>query len=140
MRLSAKIEYACKAVIELALHYQHHRPVQLNDISKRQYIPKQFLVQIMIRLKNSGLVNSVRGIAGGYLLLKAPSQISLADVFRAVDDNILAVKGNVKSSKAQTLINSIWNDLNSQLIQKLEGLTFDTLVAKIKNESVTYYI
>ena len=89
MKLPAKVYYGCKAVLELALRYDNRQPVRLATISGQQNIPTNFLVQLLIRLKNAGLVESTRGASGGYTLAKPPGEISLADVFKAVDDNIL---------------------------------------------------
>ena len=137
MRLPAKVEYAAKAVMELALHYNQGLPIHLSNISRHQKIPKQFLVQLMIRLKSAGLVISSRGVCGGYSLSRPPFQISLADVFKAVDDNILI---NNKSKATETFISRIWDDINSNIIKRLEETTFDALLSELKKEDLTYCI
>jgi len=141
MRLPAKIEYACKAIMELGLHYQLETPVQLNEISVAQQIPKQFLVQLMIRLKNAGLVKSTRGMAGGYSLTRAPAFISLADVFRAIDDSIITNGGNKKYRlDSGRLISQIWEDISHEVSRRLEERRFDYLISKLKKEPVAYSI
>src|SRR4051812_21890208 len=89
MRISAKAEYACVAMLELAASYDDPQPVRVKSIADAQGIPQRFLVQILLQLKTAGLVASVRGAAGGYQLAKAPDHISLADVINAIDDRSL---------------------------------------------------
>lgn len=85
MRLSAKAQYACVAMVDLACNHGDPNPVHLKDIAEKHSISQRFLVQILLQLKGAGLVESTRGASGGYLLTKAPSQISLADIIHAID-------------------------------------------------------
>lgn len=141
MKFPAKIEYACRAVIELAVRYGGDVPVQIGAISKAQDIPKNFLMQLLIRLKNAGLVASARGIAGGYYLAKEPSRITLADVIRAVDDNIIEVPaGKAKGPEASKLVLGVWSVICREMVSKLEGITIDGLAAKLKREELSYHI
>src|SRR6267142_952672 len=89
MRVSAKAEYACIAMLELAATYAEPQPVRLKDIADAHGIPQRFLVQILLQLKTAGLVASVRGAAGGYQLARTPDSISLADIINAIDDRAL---------------------------------------------------
>ena len=79
MRISAKAEYACVAMLELAANYGEPQPVRIKAIADAQGIPQRFLVQILLQLKTAGLVASVRGASGGYQLARPPETISLAD-------------------------------------------------------------
>src|SRR5215472_10332886 len=88
MRVSAKAEYACVAMIELAANYAEPQPVRLKAIADAHGIPQRFLVQILLQLKGAGLVVSSRGAAGGYQLARPPSEISLADIVRVVDSTL----------------------------------------------------
>ncbi len=85
MRLSAKAQYACVAMLELACNHGETNPVHLKDIAADHGISQRFLVQILLQLKGAGLVDSTRGASGGYLLAKKPTEISLADVIHAID-------------------------------------------------------
>ncbi len=143
MNLPAKIEYAYKGVLELAIRYNRDTPVQINTICESQKIPKKFLIQLLLRLKSSNIVNSSRGVSGGYYLNKPPSQISLADVFRAIDDTIIDTPIKMKfakSSDSDRLILRIWGDIGKEAVRRLENVTFDKLVSQIKNEQLTYQI
>jgi Rrf2 family protein len=85
MQFSAKAEYACLAMLELAVRHDDPRPVRLVDITDAHGIPQRFLVQILLQLKGAGLVRSTRGAAGGYHLGRSPEAISLADILDVVD-------------------------------------------------------
>jgi Rrf2 family transcriptional regulator, cysteine metabolism repressor len=82
---SAKAEYACIAMVELALRHGDPQPVRLKAIAEAHNIPQRFLVQILLQLKGAGLVVSARGAAGGYLLARPPDQITVADVVGVID-------------------------------------------------------
>ncbi|MEK6249372.1 MAG: Rrf2 family transcriptional regulator, partial [Planctomycetales bacterium] len=80
MKIGAKTEYACIAMLELADRFGTGQPVRIRDIADRQNIPSRFLVQILLQLKAAGLVSSTRGAAGGYQLIRDPDAITLAEV------------------------------------------------------------
>ncbi|OLD41178.1 MAG: hypothetical protein AUI21_02525 [Nitrospirae bacterium 13_1_40CM_2_62_10] len=84
MKFSKKSEYALRALIELTVQYgQPH--LQRHEIAKRQQIPIEFLEQILLTLKNAGLLGSRRGVTGGYSLIKPPQDITLGQVIRILD-------------------------------------------------------
>jgi Rrf2 family cysteine metabolism transcriptional repressor len=85
MLFSAKAEYACVAMLELASRHADPRPVRLADVADKHGISDRFLVQILLDLKRAGLVDSTRGAAGGYALARNPTDISLYDILRVVD-------------------------------------------------------
>lgn len=85
MPVTAKAEYACLAMLELAVRYADPKPVRLTEITDKHAIPQRFLVQILIDLRNDGLVTSARGQYGGYRLAKSPEDVTLADIVGAVD-------------------------------------------------------
>lgn len=114
MTLSARQQYALKAILELSLHWPNRDPLVVSVISKKQAIPLKFLTQILLSLKSIGLVESIRGKQGGYLLRKKPSEISLADV--------LDMPTHARHSS---------NDLIQDIIDDLEAVTHDHLT-KIK--------
>ena len=84
MKISARDEYACSAVLELALHYDSESPIRVQDIAERQGIPMKFLFQIMQILKRIDIVRSRRGTEGGYTLTRSPAQITVGEVIRAM--------------------------------------------------------
>src|SRR5713101_5303976 len=85
MRVSAKAEYACIAMLELAANVGSPQPVRVKAIADAHGVPLRFLLQILLQLKGAGLVMSTRGAAGGYQLTRAPDKVSLADVVNCID-------------------------------------------------------
>src|SRR5438067_3460620 len=85
MKISAKAEYACLAVLALARHGPGATPLRIREISGSYGIPERYLVQILLQLKGAGLVTSTRGASGGYRLARAPDKISLAEVVNLID-------------------------------------------------------
>ena len=85
MKISAKAEYACLAVLALARHRHDAPPMRIREIAEANGIPERYLVQILLQLKGAGLVTSVRGASGGYRLARPAAQISLREVLAAID-------------------------------------------------------
>lgn len=101
MKISKKGEYALKALIELAIDYEKGINLTLiNGIAERENIPPKYLEQILLNLKNAGILLSKRGVGGGYSLSRAPESISLGEVIRIVDGplaplNCVSVRAHV---------------------------------------------
>src|SRR6476619_4372272 len=85
MKLSAKAEYACVAMVELAAKYRQSQPIQIKAIADPHNISSRFLVQILLQLKGNGLVASSRGASGGYQLARSPETITLAEIVNSID-------------------------------------------------------
>ncbi|WP_435020158.1 RrF2 family transcriptional regulator [Tundrisphaera sp. TA3] len=85
MKISAKAEYACLSVIELARSQAEGRPRRVREIAEAQGIPERYLVQILLLLKAAGLVQSTRGAVGGYALTRPAAEITVADVVAVID-------------------------------------------------------
>jgi Rrf2 family protein len=92
VRTTAKADYAVRAAVELA-GAGPGEPVKAEHIAEAQSIPLNFLENILAELRRAGIVESRRGAAGGYLLARAPAEISLADVIRAVEGPLATVRG-----------------------------------------------
>lgn len=85
MKISAKAEYACLAVLALARPRSDDSPVRIREIAESHGIPERYLVQILLQLKGAGLVQSTRGAAGGYRLSRPAAAISLGTVLAVID-------------------------------------------------------
>ena len=90
MRVSTRGDYACRALLSLALHDNGETPTSVRDIAERTALPQPYLEQILLALKGAGLVRSKRGVGGGYVLARPPAEITLAEVVSAVDGPIQA--------------------------------------------------
>ncbi|HRI88022.1 MAG TPA: Rrf2 family transcriptional regulator [Candidatus Hydrogenedentes bacterium] len=89
MNISGRCEYACRAVVELAAREHENVPVTAQYIAEQRGIPEKYLVHILLQLKRAGIVRSLRGSQGGYLLGRTPDEISLLDIVRAIDGGVL---------------------------------------------------
>jgi Rrf2 family cysteine metabolism transcriptional repressor len=140
MKVSAKAEYACVAMLELAMHERDAQRLRVKAISDAQGIPLRFLVQILLQLKGAGLVASTRGASGGYQLARPPEQISLADVINVIDrtppprpDPALA------SSAAVQAIRAVWQEVQAEEQRLLEEATLADLVRRLQQSSALSY-
>ena len=126
MRVSAKVDYAVRAGAELASAVGHG-PVKGDTIAQAQRIPLKFLENILLDLKHAGLVQSQRGADGGYWLAKAPEEVSLADVIRAVEGPIANVRGErpeqVEYPGAAAPLREVWIAVRGNLRAVLETVT-----------------
>ena len=130
MKLSTKGRYAVTAMMDLAVH-DYEGPVTLADISNCQGISLSYLEQLFAKLRKSGLVEGVRGPGGGYRLGKPASQISIADIIIAVDENIDATRcqGNEDCHGGEKcLTHQLWSDLSKSLYEFLDNLTLATFI------------
>jgi Rrf2 family protein len=142
MRISAKAEYACVAMLELAANYAEPQPVRIKAIADAQGIPQRFLVQILLQLKTAGLVASVRGAAGGYQLAKPPESISLAQVITAIDDRTLTPRsalGDANRSPAVQALLGVWRELQAEEQRRLEKLTLAELLRRAQQTNELSY-
>src|SRR3954452_20451404 len=102
MKVSAKAEYACLAVMSLARYRPEDPPVRIREISATHGIPERYLVQILLQLKGAGLVTSTRGASGGYRLARQAASISLGEVLTAIDGPDAPARAGLKPA-AQAL-------------------------------------
>lgn len=89
MNISARCEYACRAIVELGSRFDAQTTVTSQEIADRRHIPEKYLVHILLQLKRAGLVRSQRGSQGGYILARPPEEVSLLDIVEAIDGGIL---------------------------------------------------
>ena len=149
MKISARDEYACSAVLELALNYDSESPVRVQDIAERQGIPMKFLFQIMQILKRVNIVRSRRGMEGGYTLTRSPAQITVGDVIRAMSGPFVQLScldsGDFSDScdKQQTCqFKPIWAEVDRAIAGVLNNITFEEVVRRSRSSQrqVMYHI
>jgi Rrf2 family protein len=142
VNISAKTEYACLAVMELAANYGSGEPVRVRMIAQLHGIPSRFLVQILLQLKGAGLVASTRGAAGGYQLAKQPSDITLADVMGVIEGTPDEITQSASSETANSrVLLSVWNDVGRVQRDMLNSITFAELIERAQSEAeYMYYI
>lgn len=136
MKVSAKTEYACVAMLELAARFDSREPVRIRDIADRHQIPSRFLVQILLQLKGAGLVTSTRGASGGYQLVKPPEEVSLGEVMSVIEgpESEVTSTGEVTSPAARVLVDA-WREVAQVQHDALFAITFGDLAARTKERS-----
>ena len=144
MKVSAKAEYACLAVLDLAMRHNQSETVQTSELAKRNGIPERFLVQILLQLKGAGLVQSVRGAAGGYRLSVAPEKISLFDLIRLVDGPNALGEADTDADRGlgRQILHAIWREVTQHEADHLRQISFQNLAdsaAELQGENM-YYI
>ncbi len=126
MHLTAKADYAVRAIVELADSTQD-APRKVDDVAKAQNIPVSFLENILTQLRSTGLVRSQRGPEGGYWLARAPEEVNLADIIRAVEGPLVGVRGQrpeeVEYVGSAASLQQVWVALRTSLRQVLENVT-----------------
>ena len=133
MKLSTKGRYGLRAIIDLA-KYSEGEPVSITSISDRQGISERYLEQLMGLLKKSGLVKSIRGAGGGYMLAKELKDISVGDVLRALEGNLELVDcpGLLPQEGCKSADNCVtkyvWKRINDSIYQTVEEIKLDQLV------------
>jgi Rrf2 family protein len=144
MKISAKTEYACIAMLELASRHGSGDPVRIRKIAERHDVPPRFLVQILLQLKGAGLVRSTRGAAGGYHLERPPDQVSLGEVMRIIEGSN---KGNGTSTSASPdspavkALSQAWADVEAVQREMLNKISFADLLERARShDDRMYYI
>lgn len=133
MKLSTKGRYAMVALADIALQ-PADMLVTLGDVSKRQDISLPYLEQLFVKLRRSGLVESVRGPGGGYRLARSPSDIRVVDVLSAVDETVDAMhkgagaSGGSSGSRAQSVTNRLWEGLSAHVYVYLHGARLSDVI------------
>ncbi|MEU7098160.1 Rrf2 family transcriptional regulator [Streptomyces longwoodensis] len=140
MRISARADYAVRAVLELAVRQSGGDPVKAESIAAAQDIPHKFLEGILGDLRRAGVVDSRRGGGGGYRLARAAEEITVADVIRAVDGPIVSVRGVRPTGlsyagSAEPLL-PLWIALRANVRRILEGVTVADIAADALPEPV----
>jgi Rrf2 family transcriptional regulator, cysteine metabolism repressor len=140
MLFSAKAEYACVAMLELAARHADPRPVRLADIASKHGISDRFLVQILLDLKRAGLVDSTRGAAGGYQLARNPDDITLYDILRVIDPPEQPIRKDDKLNPTIYVRNvrAIWDRVVEVQQVVLKETTLGDLLAQ--SEGIQYVI
>jgi Rrf2 family cysteine metabolism transcriptional repressor len=137
MRLSTKGEYASRAMLELAFHYEN-KPLHIREISRAQSIPQRFLEHILLQLKRAGYLRSRKGPEGGYYLSKPPADITIAEVIRVMDgplapiDCVSVTAHEVCPHEKSCSLKLLWKEVRDAVAEILERTTLEDLVERSK--------
>src|SRR5437588_4213668 len=135
MRISAKADYAVRAAVELAASTDN-KPTKAERIATAQGIPLNFLENILGELRHAGIVRSQRGAEGGFRLAKAPAEVTIADVIRAVEGPLASVRGGppeqASYAGAASALPRVWIAVRANLRAVVEHVTLaDIAVGRI---------
>jgi Rrf2 family protein len=140
MPVSAKGEYAARALLHLATAFEEGTPVRTADIAREQSIPKKYLEQILLVFKRRGIVRSKPGPNGGYFLGKHPGEITMAEVVRAMDGPLAPVRCVSQTAytpctcavEATCALRTVWQEARDAMVGVLEKLTLEEVVARAR--------
>ena len=137
MKISLKVDYACRVMAELARLHGSGTLAQIDHLAKTEAVPANFLAQILGQLRTHGLIESRRGNQGGYTMARPPAEISLYDILMAVEGGCLHLSGNFQGRSGRRL-KQIWDEISEDLVEKTKSYTLDQL--STKNPTEMYYI
>jgi Rrf2 family transcriptional regulator, cysteine metabolism repressor len=144
MRISCKVEYGIRALLDLTLHGQSG-PNLSNDTAQRQAIPPTYLNQLLIQLRKSGLVASVRGPRGGHMLARPADEITVLDILESLEGPLVVVPENLPqpaSGETDAILDSLWDDLRATLRTHLSQITLQELAERrqLRDDQLMYEI
>lgn len=148
LKLSTKGRYGLRIMIDLAIHSVNDH-ISLNNVAERQNISENYLEQIISPLRKAGLVKSIKGAQGGYLLGNKPSKISVGEVLRVLEGDFASVDEGtdtnfVKNSIQSCIQTMVWDKLADTVYEFIDSITLEDIVDEYKNrngaEKLMYFI
>jgi Rrf2 family protein len=137
MKISAKIRYGARAMLELASHYGEG-PIELKEIAKKEDISIKYLEQVINPLRSNGLVKAIRGSKGGYSLAKPPSEICLYDVIETLEGPLKLIECLSDSKACQKVpscvTREIWKEVSDAISKIFYSVTLEDMVNRKKEK------
>jgi Rrf2 family protein len=143
VKVSTRGDYASRALLSLALHTDEQGPTSVRDIADRTGLPQPYLEQILLALKGAGLVRSKRGVGGGYVLARPPSEITLSQIVSAVDGPIAAGdfgrphENGACEHEGQCILLGVWEQVGEHMREHLESFTIADMVRQARGVRIT---
>jgi len=138
VKLSHKLEYACRVLAQLGLTFGQGKLSHIETLAASEAIPANYLVQILNELRGAGLIVSKRGKQGGYALARSPRKIALIEIVEAVDGELLE-RSFENSGHSGARVASIWSDVGECFEDKLRAYTLDDFIVRYADAEM-YYI
>lgn len=139
VKLSVKSDYAARAVLWLSRHFNDGTARKVEEMGTAQGIPPKYLVQILIELKSKQIVKSVRGKEGGYLLARPPAEITLGEVIRSVEGEIIDSSA-MTDPHCPVELRDAWRQVQRTVNEAADSLTFQQLLERGAEKEKMYYI
>ncbi len=136
VKVSTRGDYACRALLSLAIHQDVVGPTSVRDLAERTGLPQPYLEQILLALKGAGLVRSKRGVGGGYVLARSPDAITLGQIVSAVDGPITAGDfgephtNGACDHEGQCALLAVWSDVGHHMRTVLDSYTLADMVER----------
>lgn len=137
MKISLKVEYACRVLGQLARSFGRTELPHIEELAEAEAIPANYLVQILNELRNGGLIVSRRGKQGGYALAREASSISLAEVIRAVDGELLGFTAKAEGQSGGA-VSAVWAQVATEFEKETKGFSVEDFAREGAGEM--YYI
>ena len=137
MKLSLKVEYACRVLAQLSRTYGNNKFSHIDELAEQEEIPANYLVQILNELRNGGLINSRRGKQGGYSLAKPPAEVTLYDIVTAIDGELLGINLGATGYSGGR-VEEVWREVVESLKEKTLGYTLESFLPEESEDM--YYI
>ena len=140
VKVSTRGDYAARALLSLALHGSE-RPTSVKEIAERTGLPQPYLEQILLAVKGAGLVRSKRGVGGGYILAREPSQITLGEIVSAVDGPIAVGdfgephQDGACDHEGQCVLLAVWAGISSRIRSQLDSFTLADIAAMSRGQA-----
>lgn len=148
MKISTKGRYGLRALVDLAISSTGEH-VSLNSIAQRQGVSENYLEQVFSALRKAGIVRSIKGAQGGYILSDSPSNITVGEILRALEGDLSIVDEDIDSKSSSqsveySVVKSVWDEVNKSIYKVVDSITLEDLVNeyRVLNESLSlmYYI
>lgn len=137
MKIPVKLDYTCRILCELARAFPSGEPVRLEHLATVEEVPANFLAQILGELKAGRLVVSRRGVQGGFLLARPPSEITLLDIIAVVEGGLLERSGN-EAGRSGRRMRQIWDEIREAAEDRARSYTLEAMSTRAEAEM--YYI
>lgn len=135
--MTVKLEYACRALVQLAKRYEGSGVSSIEELANVEKIPAKYLAQILSELRNGGLVESRRGKQGGYLLARAPDQISISDVIFLIESEMFSESSRVSGDSGEAVAKA-WAEIQERFEESVRSIALAELAVRENQEM--YYI
>ena len=142
MKLSTKGRYGLRAMIDLAIHGKEEA-VSIASIAARQKISESYLEQLIPKLRKAGMISSVRGAGGGYMLAKPASEISVGDILRALEGSLDPVDcaglpgASGCTASGGCVTKYVWQKINESINQTVDGMNLEELIRETESENTS---
>ena len=137
MKLSLKVEYACQVLAQLGYTVNSPELPHIEDLANAEAVPSNYLVQILNELRTAGLIVSKRGKQGGYALARGPEEMTLFDIVKAVEGDVLAYSPAGKGASSQKT-SEVWSEVSTRFEELLKGYSVADLMST--NPEEMWYI